>query len=87
MLGKLQAGLLTLLFHHPPRAAAAKVGNFTLFFRGRARVSWAARRQALQNFEELKMSVILCTGMFADHVNDWTGRRRLKLTIIFDSGV
>lgn len=67
MLGNLQAGLLTLLFHHPPRAAAAKVGDFTLFSVEEHESHCAARRQALQKFEELKMSVILCTGMFADH--------------------
>lgn len=64
MLGN-NIGLLTILFHHPPRAAIAKVGDFSPFFVEERESHWAAERQALRKHEELKMSVILCTGMLS----------------------
>ena len=64
MLGKVaEVSLLTVLFHHPPRAAAAKVGDYSSYCVEEDESRWAGRRQALEKFEELKMSVILCTGM------------------------
>lgn len=70
MLGN-KVGLLTVLFHHPPRAAIAKVGDFSPFFVENYESRWAAERQALQKFEELKMSVILCTGMLSRGIRLW----------------
>lgn len=64
MLGN-NIGLLTILFHHPPRAAIAKVGDFSPFFVEERESLWATERQALRKHEGLKMSVILCTGMLS----------------------
>lgn len=64
MLGNI-VGLLTILLHRPPReAAAVQVGDSSSFSVEDRESRWAGRSQALQQFEELKMSVILCTGMF-----------------------
>lgn len=64
MLGS-KVGLLTILLHQPPREAAAQVGDSSSCSVEDRESRWAGRSQALQQFEEeLKMSVILCTGMF-----------------------
>ena len=72
MLGNI-VGLLTILLHRPPReAAAVQVGDSSSFSVEDRESRWAGRSQALQQFEELKMSVILCTGMFCGVFFLWT---------------
>lgn len=66
-LGKIAVSLLTILFHRPSAtattAAAARVEDSSSCCVEEYGLRWAARHQALERFEKLKMSVILCTGM------------------------